>query len=125
MSLSYKGLSLGVSREMATQSWMLFPSTWQRLITVHPEGVALPSSISGSVSGLPGSQEHPWSSMGQGYFQPARLRPLTKEQLFNSGTSPTHCFPLPQTFPSCLGGEALLHQPTLILLLVRLGARSP
>lgn len=63
--------------------------------------------------------------MGQGYFHPARLRPLTEEQLSSSGRSPTHCFPLPQMFPSCLGGEALLHQPTLILLLVGLGGLSP
>lgn len=116
---------------MATQSWMLFPSAWQRLTPVCPEAVALPASllrwlvsVSGCVSGLPGSQEHSWSSRGQGYFQPARLRPLTKEQLSSSGRSPTHCFPLPQTVPSCLGAEALLHQPTLILLLVRLGELS-
>lgn len=71
---------------------MLIPSPWQRLIPLCPKGVALPAAflrclacIPGSVSDLPGSQEHPWSSIGQGHFQPARLRPLTKEQLSSYG----------------------------------------
>lgn len=62
---------------------------------------------------------------GSGVLSASQASPTHKGELSSSGRSPTHCYPLPQTFPSCLGGEALLHQPTLILLLVRLGGLSP
>lgn len=98
---------------------------------VYP-GLSKGSGSSSCSPEMPGL--YPWQCVRPAWIPGASLELHRSEALSASQASPTHkgatfrppmhYFPLPQTFPSCFGGEGLLQQLSVILLLVRLGGLS-